>query len=210
MTSNNQPSDDELSFQLTARTMIRNRSLESYEALLGLDITEMAEERVREKGRFIWYDLCCGSFEAGIDLKLKKHNIANKMEVVGVDLSGDDKQRAYGVVIKRGNVVDYPLPPHTDLVTCLRGLRYVAEYLGQEQAAQAVEHWYRLIPGGSVIAFDTTERSVVGDDRGDLPIFTGGVLLSDSLKARLGDAIKTGNYQYCGETAFTVKMFKER
>lgn len=61
------PSDDmeSLSKKLEAADMRRYRDLESYKQLLGVDIRELAIKSVNEKGKFVWYDMCCGDFEAG-------------------------------------------------------------------------------------------------------------------------------------------------
>ena len=55
----------ELAKNLKHREMIRYRPIASYEAMLGFDISQYAEQEVRRKGSFKWVDMCCGEFYAG-------------------------------------------------------------------------------------------------------------------------------------------------
>ena len=162
---------DTLEDVLIQRDMIRDRALMSYAELLGFDLVGMADEKVRSKGSFVWYDMCSGNFLAGSSLGeyfyaegAKEGGGAEggeemlaKLTAVGVDLVttyGDsDRVIGYDAVIKNGNVVDFPIPPNVDLITCLRGLWLLNEYLGESAVLEAVEHWYNSMPVGGTLAF---------------------------------------------------------
>ncbi|MFA6460933.1 MAG: hypothetical protein WCV90_01590 [Candidatus Woesearchaeota archaeon] len=206
--------DEELRKILHNREMIRERTLSSYEELLGIDITAMAEERVRNQGKFVWYDLCCGCFDAGANLKYRldsrgQGDLNSGIVIVGIDAdtySEQDEVKGYKTILRRGNVVNYPFPLDVDLITCLRGLRYVEQYLGQ--GTQAVQHWYNSVPVGAVIAFDYNGDNSFLAERGDIYIKVQGVPLWQALQNQLGDAVKTSKNSNLKESAFAVTITK--
>ena len=154
--------DEELSQKLLWMDMKRERGLEEYERELGLNITQLAKEKIRTNGKFLWYDLCCGVFAAGVDLKYKlvqngENDIASRIYARGIDICTtfpEDHALSGNIVISRGNVADYPIPRDVDLVTCFQGLRYVEEHTGR--GAEALRHWYNSIREGAILTFDTT------------------------------------------------------
>lgn len=127
--------------------MIRERSLGDYRDDFGIDVETIAVESLAGHGRFVWYDMCCGDFLGGRDLSVATNG---KAESVGLDLDtlfADDNIVSRNAVIRRGDVVDYPLPANVDLITCVMGLYYIQRH--QKAARQAMEHWYNALPGGS-------------------------------------------------------------
>lgn len=153
-------SDEQLTEMLKYIDMRRYRDLEAYKDLLGIDIREMAVDAVKDHGKFVWFDMCCGDFQAGQDLiySLTQDSygpdFAKKITARGIDIDtqvpGD--YRTFGAVITRGNAVRYPLPTDVELVTCLQGLKYIQKY--QRKGLEAIEHWYNQLPVKGRLAFD--------------------------------------------------------
>jgi len=206
-------SDEDLRSRLRFRDMVRERTLSLYEQLLGLDFRERVLSTLEKNGKFVWYDMCCGNFEAGIGLKDLfycdgRKDILPKITAVGIDIDTrvkGDEVLDYGVIRRMGNVVEAVLPPDVDLITCLRGLRYVEEYLGK--ACQAVEHWYNSMPVGATLAFDYNPE-IFFEVRGDGPILINDAPLLEVLKLQLGESVEFGKFKSLVEAAFTVKIHK--
>jgi hypothetical protein len=160
-----------LSQALRSRGMTRGRGLEDYQKKLGVDIADMAKKRVSQKGRFLWYDLCCGYFSSAKELYSECGDIADQVTTVGVDLDVRSERVYYG------NAVTFPISKDADLVTCLQGLNYIEFYL--RFGAGTVERWYNQLSDGAVLAF----TSFAGQIR------IAGKDISDYLKERLGDDV---------------------
>jgi len=152
--------DEDIQNRLQSRDMIRGRSIDSY-ALLGVDIGNLAVQKVQEKGSFVWYDMCCGDFHAAGGLIDNLHwgtpeekAIIPQLKLNGIDLDtvfpGRDEMR--GRTIERANVATYDLPSTVDLVTSFRGLCYVEEYMGL--GLETIERWYNAMPIGATMAVD--------------------------------------------------------
>lgn len=161
-------SDDELKTILILNSddpmygtrIIKDRDIEDYEGLLGTHIRETAVASILEKGKFTWYDMCCGDFRAayGTVEHVKQRlgaDAVSCLSIAGVDLNSYPKKITETVRLVEGNVLSYPLPPDTDLITSLRGLRYVEQYL--HAGKDALEHWYNSLPVGGQIIFDTDD-----------------------------------------------------
>lgn len=201
----------DLQSRLASMRMVRERTFQEYQELLGLDIAGMAVERVQQNGRFTWYDLCCGEFNAGPGLLEHLFWSGHKeyvpsMSVVGIEAATPfEEQKRRGVLIRKGNAAGYLLPPNVDLVTCLRGVQYIEQFLGQ--GAQAVQQWYNAMPVGSLLAFDCNPESDLNDGH---PILVQGEHLWKVLEERLGNAVKTGRFfSSIWDGAFTVKIRKQ-
>lgn len=182
------------------RDMIRSRSISEYGTMLGIPISELAEHEVRRKGNFRWVDMCCGDFSAGRDLVYNlfqsgKQDVVKGIEAIGVDVDTFMDDPVYkickNVTTYNGNVVDYILPEGVDLVTCLRGLRYVEEYL--KQGALAVQNWYNQLPKNSLLVFDTYNTQSLFHERGDRRVMACGTALVQELIQNLGSSVQT----YC-------------
>jgi hypothetical protein len=142
---------------LAAWDMIRERSIEDYTTTLGYNPTELATAQLAANGSFKWFDMCCGDFNAGINLS---HNTEGKAESFGIDLDTyprEDRLIARNTIILRGDVIDYPLPDDIDLITCVRGLFY-AERLNPGGAAKALTHWYNALPIGSRLTVEIPQQ----------------------------------------------------
>ncbi len=152
--------------------MTRERGLGAYNDEFGIDVEAIALESLAKHDRFVWYDMCCGDFQGGRGLSIATNG---KAESVGVDLDTvfiDDYIVGRNAVIRRGDVIDYPLPENVDLITCVMGLYYIQRH--QKAASQAIEHWYNALPIGS--------RMIVQMHR-EMPQFTD---MTGSLSARFG------------------------
>ena len=164
--------DQTLARTLQSRGMNRKRSLAEYNEQLGLDIVRLARESVGSKGQFLWYDLCCGYFLARDDFLDKADSIVDRVDIYGVDLDA----RIEGVIHK--NVVNFPISPESDLVTCLQGMDYIQTYL--RQGAESIQNWYNCLREGSILAFDVAKNHVQ----------IKGVDIAVYLKDTLGDDVK--------------------
>ena len=147
--------------RLSRADMIRSRDLEAYQALLGIDIKQMAIDSVNEKGKFVWYDMGCGDFQAGISLTYGLYQdarygkkVADRVIARGIDLDTDipGDYKTFGAIITRGNAVDFPIPSDLDLLTGLQALRWIEKF--QHQGLEAIEHWYNSAPVHTRLAFD--------------------------------------------------------
>ncbi len=175
--------DFSLATALRSRGMTRDRGLYEYKKKLGVDIADMAARKVSEKGFFLWYDLCCGYFNAAEELYSECNGIAGLVKTVGVDLDVRSDNVYYG------NAVSFPISEDADLVTCLQGLNYIQFFL--RCGAETVENWYNQLRDGAMLAF----TSFAGQIR------FAGADIADYLKDRLGDDVRvfptpdcTGNY----------------
>jgi len=154
-------SDEELAENMKERekAMKRDWTLQNYTDYLRADVAGMAIERTTKNGKFVWYDMCCGKFMAAQDLVrallgVNDLSTISRISARGVDILAEpgDKEILPGVIISRGNVVNYPIQEGVDLITCHAGLEYVQKYTGK--AYDAVAHWYNSLPIGGIIAFD--------------------------------------------------------
>ncbi len=201
---------------LKHRDMIRERSIAAYESMLGFPITKYAEDEVKRKGSFSWVDMCCGNFDAGRGLTYNlyqsgKKEIVKSIEAIGVDVNTfmNDSRVDIGMHarIEKGNVVDYILPQNVDLVTCVRGLRYVEEYL--KQGALAVQNWFNQLPCDGILLFDTYNDHPL-TERGDEPVMAGERELTQALRGRLGDSVQTYTTHHQRFTSFVVNVRKQK
>jgi hypothetical protein len=201
------------------RDMIRNRSLRDYESMLGFNISSYAISQVLKKGSFRWVDMCCAYFKAGKELtdhlvNIGMGDIARCVEVTGIDvctlMDAPIVNLGSNTRIYKANVVWYHMPKSVDLITCLRGLRYVEEY--QKQGALAVQKWFNRLPADAVLIFDCYEKGhqSVHIERGDIPIMAGNTELVEALRKRLGDVVVTYRTKTDSFTAFVVKINKEK
>lgn len=150
----------ELTRTMQSRVMIRERHADGYKEELGVDIIDIAAQSVRTKGSFTWYDMCCGKFRAAWDV-----NDATQGQAicVGVDvwtlLDEPVIEMGKNVRIERDDVTNYPLPPDVDLVTCLKGLRYIEQYQGRDTMLSTVTKWRDALSPGSRLVAEATDLS---------------------------------------------------
>jgi len=197
--------------------MIKDRGIAAYSGMLGFNIPKYAEKSVKENGSFKWIDMCCGYFDAGRDLTYnlfqnRKNDVISKIETIGVDADtfmGDSSVRVgMKAKVHRGNAVDYVLPEKVDLVTCLRGLRYIEEYLGQ--GALAIQNWFNQLPQNGILLFDTYYNNGGPKEHEDNPVIAGNIELTKALVQRLGNSVKTYRTNYRGINSFVVKIKKQK
>ncbi|MFH1127697.1 MAG: hypothetical protein ABIG84_06925 [archaeon] len=162
--------NNDLEKTLKARGMYRERGLDDYNRQLGLNLVEMARQSVGRRGKFVWYDLCCGNFCARDELLVQVPDIVDRVQAHGVDLD----VRKQG--IEYGDAVSYKLPYQLDVVTCLQGLDYIQTYL--RKGAEAVQNWYNQMDEGSILSFDVAISHVRLSGK-DLPVYLKEVLGDD-------------------------------
>lgn len=132
-------------------TMNRGRGLSgvnSYERELRFDIADWLETRVRERGRAVWLDSCCG---AGFALQQAASEWAGtgwgrNVELIGVDLIDFPPTPIDGVRFIAADAAKFQPATPVDLVTCVHGLHYLGDKLGFLQNAYAT-----LAPGGLLL-----------------------------------------------------------
>lgn len=131
-------------------TMNRGRGLSgvnSYERELRFDIAVWLETRVRERGRAVWLDACCG---AGLALQQAAAEWAGtdwglNVELIGVDLI-DFPPPINGVRFVAADMAKFQPAASIDLITCVHGMHYLGDKLGFLQNAYAA-----LAPGGLLL-----------------------------------------------------------
>lgn len=133
----------ETSTVVANNAMNRERGLagvNSYRRALGLDPEGFLRERVDERGRAGWLDLCCGEGNALIQAagSLAAAGVAGA-SIVGVDLvgriaplgdSGAAPRLPPGLELVTASVGSWGPADVFDLVTCVQGLHYVGDKLG--------------------------------------------------------------------------------
>lgn len=132
-------------------TMNRERGLSgvnSYERELRFDIAVWLETRVRERGRAVWLDACCG---AGLALQQAAAEWAGtdwglNVELIGVDLIDFPPPPINGVRFVAADVAKFQPAAPVDLITCVHGMHYLGDKLGFLQNAYAA-----LAPGGLLL-----------------------------------------------------------
>jgi len=149
-------------------TMNRGRGLagvNSYERELRFDILKFLEERVRLRGRAVWYDACCGEGHA---LIAASQSIANlpwgaNVRLVGVDLIDSfSSYNSNSVKLQQGDVVTYQVDEGVDLVTCVHGLHYLGDKLGFLKNCYSM-----LAPSGMMLGqLDATNICIEGEAAG--------------------------------------------
>ena len=137
--------DELLSSPVVANaTMNRGRGLggvNSYERELRFSITDFLAERVRERGKAVWYDACCGQGRALVEAGTQFAEMAwgRQIEIVGVDLMGMfTPEQVPGVTLIAAEVAAFRLDQPADLITCVHGLHYLGDKLGFLQHAYAM------------------------------------------------------------------------
>ncbi|MGV3723858.1 MAG: class I SAM-dependent methyltransferase [Actinomycetota bacterium] len=115
-------------------SMNRRRGLagpNSYARDLHFDVPGFLRERLRERSRVAWLDLCCGSgralIEAGRALP------ADRVEIMGVDLVPAFDPLPADVATVRfeaASLAAWNADRAYDLITCVHGLHYVGDKLG--------------------------------------------------------------------------------
>jgi SAM-dependent methyltransferase len=130
-------------------TMNRGRGLEgvnSYERELRFDILNFLEERVKLRGRAVWYDACCGEGRAlnSAAERLIDGGWGSKVRLLGLDLIGSSVD-VPGVEIAQGDVVTHRWDEPIDLVTCVHGLHYLGDKLG------FIENAYSMLADGGLL-----------------------------------------------------------
>ena len=139
----------------------------SYARELGLDPIVFLRERALSRGRASWTDLCCGEGRA----LTQAHEALAAIDVrlTGIDLlppASHDPQ----LIMAAASVVEAPIAPAQDLVTCVHGLHYVGDKLAVIARACGA-----IAPGGLFLAHLDPEnlrfpggsagRSVIGELR---------------------------------------------
>ncbi len=129
--------------------MNRERGLSgenSYAKELRFNLRAYLGERLRERGRVAWLDLCCGRGRALIEAVRYLHDLggADRVRLVGVDLAGwfDGEAKQHPCLkLHMGWLPQWRIAEETfDLVTCVHGLHYVGDKLGAVQQAVAALH----------------------------------------------------------------------
>lgn len=116
----------------------------SYERELGLDPIAFLRERAASRGDASWTDLCCGE---GCALREAREALAElDVRLTGIDLvppvSHDSR-----IVMVAASILEAPIAPAQDLVTCVHGLHYVGDKL-----AVVARACRALAPGGLFLA----------------------------------------------------------
>lgn len=162
----------------------RNRDENEYDFYLDLRLYSLARESLARKGSFKWYDMCCGTFDAGRKF-IESYKNLGSIEARGIDVDTPESQDQVfysgSLVISRGNVVNYPIPPDVDLITCVNGIYLIDKFLGFQAVCKAVEHWYNSLSVGGQMAL-MREPSLTGYERPDS--------IEQHLKEQLGQAVE--------------------
>ena len=160
--------DDLLSSPIVANaTMNRGRGLSgvnSYERDLRFSITGFLAERVRERGRAVWYDACCGQGRALIEAgtQFAAAGWGHSVRIVGVDLvEMFAPEGAPNVTLRAADVTAFALKQPADLITCVHGLHYLGDKLNFLQNTYAM-----LASGGLFLGhLDTSNVRCVESDQ---------------------------------------------
>ncbi|MCL5438381.1 MAG: hypothetical protein M1268_00145 [Patescibacteria group bacterium] len=165
----------------------RDRGLLEYSYLIDLDLPSISRKFIREKGFFKWYDMCCGDFNIGRDFVHSYSSLfLNKLEIRGIDIDikTPEDQISYdgALIISKGNVISYPIPPDVDLITCVNGLYLIDEVLGFNKVCEAIEHWYNSLSVGGLL-LTMRERPLIGHG-------TSSFNIAKYLKSQLGDSVE--------------------
>lgn len=185
----------------------RSRSMSEYNFYLGnFFLTSLASDYLKRNGSFKWYDMCCGRFEAGKNFLEYFGTSQGKIEARGIDLitetPEDQISHHESLIISRGNVVNYPIPPDVDLITTVDGLYLVNQLLGFEQYCATIEHWYNSLSiGGTLLMM--RDLAMTGYER---PIN-----IERSLTRQLGDAVEISKPEERGHPEFRnfIKIIKQ-
>lgn len=116
--------------------MNRERGLaggNSYSKELGFDVLAFLRERLRERGRVAWLDLCCGSGRALVEAAEALANEHGTVEILGVDLVPMFTARRHevpGLELREEDLSAWGPSRRYALVTCVHGLHYVGDKLG--------------------------------------------------------------------------------
>jgi SAM-dependent methyltransferase len=135
--------------------MNRGRRLQGpngYARELGFCPLAFLQERLPQKTRVAWLDLCCGEGHALLDAAktLEAIGLDDRVRLVGVDLVDHFARTATpSACLERAVTSVHDLQPSRrfDLVTCVHGLHYVGDKLG---ALSRAASW--LEPDGLLIA----------------------------------------------------------
>ena len=147
------PADELLFSSVVANaTMNRGRGLpgvNSYERDLHFPLTDCLVGRVRECGKALWYDACCGEglalAEAGMQFGASEWS--HQVRIVGVDLVDMfTPEQVPNVTLIAADVAAFTPEQPPDLITCVHGLHYLGDKLGFIQQAYAM-----LAPGGLLL-----------------------------------------------------------
>ena len=136
--------------------MHRNRTLEEYRDVLGIDIRAIAARTER----FSWMDLCCGEGTALRQLAIPRARGIDLVAILPYVLAGD--------------VATYPTETY-DLVTCVHGAHYLGDVLG------TLSRWHAALRPGGVLAANIDWELV---DVAGLPLeraFSEGVRVTDTI-----------------------------
>jgi len=158
-TGNKKISAEKYSDRMRNGNMILERSTYEYKNELGIDFKELALKSLLENGEFVWYDLCCGDFNAGRDVSGYTRGLA---KCVGVDihtlLESDVQKINKNCWILRGDVVTFPIPQDATLVTCHKGLRYIDKLYGRDVMLGTIHRWMDELPVGARLVAEVTEE----------------------------------------------------
>ena len=107
----------------------------SYEKELHFDLLEFLNERAGTESCVRWFDLCCGSGKALIQVAgAWRHMRANhQLECIGIDLAGvfaPIPDEFTHVRLMTASVHQFYPPDRFDLITCVHGLHYIGDKLG--------------------------------------------------------------------------------
>ena len=146
--------DELLSSPVVANaTMNRGRGMSgvnSYERDLRFSLMDFLAERVRERGKALWYDACCGEGRALVEAgtRFAAAEWGRQVQIVGVDLVGMfTPEQVPNCTLTAANVAAFTLEEPADLITCVHGLHYLGDKLGFLRHAHAM-----LAPGGLLLA----------------------------------------------------------
>lgn len=119
--------------------MNRKRQLSginSYEKELGFDLEKWLLDRIEEKGRLRWLDICCGEGHAlsSFGKRCIELGIDDQIELIGVDLVGmfvlNNAQEYPFLQFITTAVEQWETNLSFDLITCIHGLHYIGDKLG--------------------------------------------------------------------------------
>ena len=117
--------------------MNRERNLagsNGYDRELGLDPLDELRRRTAEGRPATWLDLCCGSGKALIEVARIVHDEGRGVAIVGVDLVGMFLRPDPDLTCLRlveASLSTWLPDRRFDLITCVHGLHYVGDKLGQ-------------------------------------------------------------------------------
>ena len=160
--------DDELERSAVVANCRMNRERElvgsnGYDRELGFNPLEFLKERSVTGGSVTWLDLCCGSAKALIQAAEVVHTEGLKVGIVGVDLVGmflRPDPRLTSLRLIEASLNSWRPDRSFDLITCVHGLHYVGDKLGQIARAAS---W--LVKDGLFVAHLDLHNPKIGDRR---------------------------------------------